>query len=135
MNLFSLTIFKRATSVISLLASGVLCAEETEASALMASEQFAPLFTKMLVMLCLLLAILYVAAWAMKRVMDSRWQGAKSSDSIQILEKRMLHAKAGLYLIQVDNQKMLAVESPSGFQPLGQWKVESKETSQETDIS
>lgn len=83
---------------------------------------FGPLFIKMLLLLGSLIAILLVAAWAMKRVSGVRWQNANVSSSIQILERRMLHTKAGLYLIQVEDQKMLAVETPSGFQPLGQWR-------------
>ncbi len=103
----------------------ILAQEVTEdAPSVVTQEAFGPLFTKMIFLLGSLMAILLVAAWAMKRVMASRWQSSNGDSSIQIIERRMLHTKAGLYLIQVENQKMLAVESPSGFQSLGQWTAE-----------
>lgn len=132
MRLFNIRIYPVIGTLLFLSAFSLLQAQETEpeAVALMAGDSFGALFTKMLVVLACLLLVIYAASWALRRVNDVRWQSNQSSSSIQILERRMLHAKAGLYLIQVDNQKILAVESPNGIKVLGQWAISATKDSE-----
>lgn len=111
-----------------------LMAEDIEASpSLIADQAFGPLFTKMILMLACLLLVLYAGAWALRRVNNMQMNKIQGNSSIQILERRMLNSKSALYFIQVEDQKILAVETLEGVHPLAHWNNRSSKDSEKTE--
>lgn len=68
-------------------------------------------FAKMFLSLLALLILLFVSYWFLKRLVQNRLQKGTSDSAIQILEKRMISPKTMLYLVEVDNKKILLAES------------------------
>ncbi len=66
---------------------------------------------KMLLTLIALAVLLFLSFWFLRRLIQQRMQKGVGTQSIQILEKRMISPKTMLYLIEVDNKKILLAES------------------------
>jgi flagellar biogenesis protein FliO len=66
---------------------------------------------KMFLSLIALVALLSITFWFVRRLIQNRLQKGVGVQSIHILEKRMISPKSILYLIEVDNQKVLIAES------------------------
>ncbi|MEN9654368.1 MAG: hypothetical protein RL235_480 [Chlamydiota bacterium] len=72
---------------------------------------FGILFLKMLVSLVLLIALMLMTVWALRRLIQHRLQRGNDMQAIQVLEKRMLSPKTTLYLVEIDKKKVLVAES------------------------
>ncbi len=68
-------------------------------------------FAKMLITLIVLVVLLFASYWFLRRLIQNRLQKGVGHSSIQILEKRMISPKTMLYLIEVDQKKILLAES------------------------
>jgi len=66
---------------------------------------------KMLLAVVVLVLLLWLTYWTLRRLVRYRLQKQGRHDSISILEKKMISAKTMLYLIQVENKKILIAES------------------------
>ena len=66
---------------------------------------------KMLLSLLALILLLFSSYWFIRRLIQNRLKKGVGEQSIEILEKRMISAKTMLYLIQVENKKVLVAES------------------------
>lgn len=80
------------------------------ASELPASDLGAAFF-KMCVSLLILIILLVLSYWFLKRMIQNRMQKSGENASIHILEKRMLSPKTILYLVEVDKKKIVIAES------------------------
>ncbi|MDB6082026.1 MAG: hypothetical protein JWO53_1298 [Chlamydiia bacterium] len=81
-------------------------------------SHFGELFVRMILMLLITLVLLFVLLWLYKRFVQGAIIAGGSSNRIQIIERRALSPKAGLYLIRIDNQEILIAESTEGLQLL-----------------
>lgn len=68
-------------------------------------------FAKMLLSLVVIVLLLLVSYWFLKRLIQNRLQKGVGDASIHILEKRMLSPKTMLYLVEIDQKKILLAES------------------------
>ncbi|MBX7065689.1 MAG: flagellar biosynthetic protein FliO [Parachlamydiales bacterium] len=68
-------------------------------------------FAKMFITLIVLVALLFITYWFLRRLIQNRLQKGVGNSSIQILEKRMISPKTMLYLIEVEGKKTLIAES------------------------
>ena len=68
-------------------------------------------FVKMLLTFVVLIVLLLATYWFIRRLVQNRLQKGVGAPSIQILEKRMISAKTMLYLVEVENKKVLLAES------------------------
>lgn len=68
-------------------------------------------FIKMMLTFAVLILLLFGTYWFIRRLVQMRLQKGVGKASIQILEKRMISAKTMLYLIEVENKKVLLAES------------------------
>lgn len=66
---------------------------------------------KMLLTLFLLAALIYASYWFLKRLIRNRLEKGVGKRTIEILEKRMVSPKTTLYLVQVEEKKVLFAES------------------------
>jgi|SRR3989344_6189565 len=72
---------------------------------------YAAAVVKMCLTLIVLVALMGITVWFLRRLIHQRLQKNKGNQSIQILEKRMISAKTMLYLVEVESQKILLAES------------------------
>ena len=68
-------------------------------------------FVKMLLTLAALVLLLCISCWAIRKLLNNRMHKANISASIQVLEKRMLSPKTALYLVEINQKKVLLAES------------------------
>jgi hypothetical protein len=82
------------------------------------TSPFPHYFKRMLFSLGLLIGLLILTVWALKRLMRSREKGINETKRIKILEKRVLSSKTLLYLVEVDGEKVLIAESHLEIRPV-----------------
>lgn len=108
--------------IFSLLANVVFVADEKgELSSLAASAlEIPPLppsadygsaLIKMFLTMIAIIVLFFISYWFLKKLVNHRLQRGSDNHSIQIVEKRILSPKTMLYLVEVDNKKILLAES------------------------
>ena len=73
-------------------------------------------FVNMMITLGVIVALLFFTVWMLKKLNRSRGRHLNKMNAIQILEKRALNPKAALYLVKIQNKKIVISESASGIQ-------------------
>lgn len=73
---------------------------------------------KMLITLVIIVTLLFITFWMFRRISKSRSITINSSSGIKILEKRALSHKSMLYLVEVNNEKVLISESHLEVRPI-----------------
>lgn len=68
-------------------------------------------FAKMFITLIVLVVLLFVTYWFLRRLVRNRLQKGGGNSSIQILEKRMISPKTMLYLIEIEGKRAIITES------------------------
>ena len=76
-------------------------------------------FIKMLLILGVLIAFMFIASWALKRMMKSKMTHLNLGKDIRVLESRYISPRASVYLIEVKGKTFLIAESPSQVTLLG----------------
>jgi len=74
-------------------------------------QNFQKTFIRMIVSLVILIGFLILTYWSLKRMARGKQFEKNQSSTIKILEKRSLSPKTLLYLIEVEDQKILMSES------------------------
>lgn len=69
----------------------------------------------MILVLAGLVALLYLAAFLMRKLRDSQTAGLNQTSDIVILERRGLSPKGAIYLVEVKGKQFLIGESPTGL--------------------
>lgn len=81
-------------------------------------------FAKMLLTLVALVILLCVSYWFIRRLIQNRLQKGVGDTAIHIVEKRMISPKTMLYLVQVENKKILLAESQNEIKRLESFEAE-----------
>ena len=82
---------------------------------------------KMFLTLVALVLLLVVTFWFVRRLIQQRLQKGVGSQSIQILEKRMISPKTMLYLIEAEGKQILIAESQLEVKRLESFPASSPE--------
>ncbi|MFI0435653.1 MAG: FliO/MopB family protein [Parachlamydiaceae bacterium] len=77
------------------------------------AESFEKKFFNMLIVLGLLIGFMFLASWALKRMMKSKLSHLNTGSAIKLLETRYLSPRATLYFIEIEGQTLLIAESPT----------------------
>ena len=80
-------------------------------------------FAKMMLTFGLLILLLFGTYWVIKRLIRVRLQSGVGSPSIHIIEKKMISPKTMLYLVEVDNKKILLAESQLEIKRLESFEI------------
>lgn len=105
----------------SFLANVVFMADENgDLSPLKAAAEIPPMppagdygaaLIKMFLTMIAIIVLFFISYWFLKKLVNHRLQKGSDNHSIQIVEKRILSPKTMLYLIEIDNKKILVAES------------------------
>lgn len=92
------------------------------------SDSFQTKFFNMLYILALLVAFMFLASWALKRMMKNRMTHLNTGSNIKVLETRYLSPRATLYLIETHEKTFLIAESPTSVTLLTSFPLQSENT-------
>lgn len=93
-------------------------------------------FISMLFALGLIIGLMLVIAWALKRMLHTRMHQMNTSSAIKILERRTLNPKAALYLLDINGKGIVIAESSVGIHQVAEVPltgISSNSFSQEKD--
>ncbi|MEX1012689.1 MAG: flagellar biosynthetic protein FliO [Waddliaceae bacterium] len=79
------------------------------------SSRFFEEFIHMLILLGLLLLVLFAGSWIIRRMLNVRLDQVNVTSKIKLLEKRMITARTGIYLLDVHGKKIILSESNNGI--------------------
>lgn len=77
---------------------------------------------KMFLTLIALVFLFALTFWFLRRLIQNKLKRGSGTDSIKILEKRMISPKSMLYLVDVEGQKVLLAESHLEIRRLQTWE-------------
>ncbi len=81
-------------------------------------------FAKMMFTFLLLIILLIGTYWVIKRLIRFKLQSGGVAPSIHIIEKKMISPKTMLYLLEVEDKKILLAESQLEIKRLESFDVE-----------
>ena len=102
------------------------------------NDKFYAEFINMLASLGLIIALIFIVAWFLKRLANTRLTQANSTSVIRIIEKRVISPKTALYLLEIEGTGLLIAESVSGVTRLSEFPLEaldSQKTSKSQPVS
>ena len=82
------------------------------------APSFTKAFIKMIIVLIIIIALVIATFWSLKRLNKVKIIQANNTKSIKIIEKRALSPKSVLYLVEVDNERVLISESQFEVRPI-----------------
>ena len=88
-----------------------LTAPSIEIPPLPSTEAYGAALIKMFLTMIAIIVLFCISYWFLKKLVNNRLQKGSETHAIQILEKRILSPKTMLYLVEVDNKKILLAES------------------------
>ena len=77
----------------------------------MPSGDLGAAFTKMFLTLTALVILLFVSYWFLRRLIQRHLQKGVGEARVHVIEKKMLSPKTMLYLVEVDQKRVLIAES------------------------
>ncbi len=81
-------------------------------------QSFQEKFINMLVILGLLIAFMFLASWALKKMMKSKVSQINAGNLIKLLETRYLSTRVTIHLLEIDGKKYIIAESPTAVTSL-----------------
>jgi flagellar biosynthetic protein FliO len=69
----------------------------------------------------LIIIVIFIASWFMKRILNTRLQQMNATSEIKILERRSLTPKTAIYLVEIGGKGMALAESTNGITLLTQF--------------
>lgn len=77
-------------------------------------DKFFVEFIKMLATLGLVIGLILIVAWFLKRLVNSKLEQANLTSAIKVLERRTLSPKTSIYLIEIHDKTIALAESAEG---------------------
>lgn len=91
------------------------------------TNRFLSEFLSMLTTLGLLISLILLIAWFLKRMVNSRQEQVNTTSIIKIIERRSLSPKSVIYLLEVEGKSLVVAESQNGVTFLSQYNVPNEE--------
>ncbi len=97
-------------------------------------DRFFSEFMNMLTTLGLIVAIILLATWFLKRMVNSKIQQLNTTSLIKIVEQRTLSPKTSLYFLDIQGKGFILAESINGVTSLGSFDVSEIEKAPPTNF-
>lgn len=78
-----------------------------------------------------ILAVIFIAGWFIKRMLNTKIQQVNVTSPIKILERRALSPKTAIYLLEISGKKIAVAESQNGVTHLGEFPETAEEDKEE----
>lgn len=79
-----------------------------------ATDKFISEFISMLATLGLIISLILIVAWFLKRMVNSRQDQANETSIIKVVERRSLSPKTAVYLLEIEGKSLIIAESVNG---------------------
>lgn len=87
------------------------------------NDRFYTEFLNMLATLGLVIAIILIAAWALRRLLNTRLEQINTTSIIKIVERRALSPKSAVYLLEIYDKIVVIAETHAGITQLGEFNI------------
>ncbi|MBA3815660.1 MAG: flagellar biosynthetic protein FliO [Parachlamydiaceae bacterium] len=87
------------------------------------NDRFYTEFLNMLATLGLVIGIILIAAWFLRRLLNTRLEQINTTSSIKIIDKRALSPKSAVYLLEIYDKIIAIAETQTGITQLGEFKI------------
>lgn len=87
------------------------------------NDRFYVEFFNMLATLGLVIAIILIAAWLLRRLLNTRLEQINTTSIIKIVERRALSPKSAVYLLEIYDKIMVVAETQNGITQLGEFSI------------
>jgi flagellar biosynthetic protein FliO len=84
-------------------------------------DRFISNFINMLTSLGLIIALIFIVSWILKRFLNTRIQQINTQSTIKIIERRALTPKTCIYLLEIEDKRIVIAESTNGVTTLSQY--------------
>lgn len=91
------------------------------------TNRFLSEFVSMMATLGLLIGLILIVAWFLKRMVNTRQEQANTTSIIKVIERRSLSPKSAVYLLEVEGKSLLIAESPNGITRLADYDTPEDE--------
>lgn len=85
------------------------------------TNRFLSEFLNMAATLGLLISLILIIAWFLKRMVTTRQMQGNDTSIIKIIERRSLSPKSALYLLEIEGMSLIVAESQNGVTSLAQY--------------
>lgn len=93
------------------------------------NERFYTEFLNMLATLGLVIAVILMAAWFLRRLLNTRLEQINTTSIIKIVERRALSSKTAVYLLEIYDKVIAVAETQSGITQLGEFPIPPEDES------
>jgi flagellar biogenesis protein FliO len=90
-------------------------------------DRFFSEFINMLTTLGIIVLVILIATWFLKKLVNSRIEQLNTTSHIKIVERRNLNPKTSLYLIDINGSGFILAESTNGVTSLGSFDINEME--------
>ena len=94
------------------------------------TNRFLTEFVSMLATLGMIIGLILIVGWFLKRLVNTRMEQANSTSGIKVLEKRTISQKTVIYLIDVQGQGVIIAESHNGVTRLSDFPIDNEPSPQ-----
>ena len=91
------------------------------------TSRFLSEFMNMLATLGLVLCFILIAAWFLKRMLNTRMEQANVSSLIKVIERRALSPKTAIYLLEIQGKTLIISETAHGVTRLDSYNSPEEE--------
>lgn len=91
-------------------------------------EHFGKNLLQMLITLSIIVSMIFIMTWFLKKILNTRIQQLNTSSNIKILERRSLTPKTTIYLLEIEGKGFIVAESTNGLVSLSNFDVNASTT-------
>lgn len=91
-------------------------------------DHFLNEFMSMLTTLGIIVALVLIATWFLKKMVHSRIEQMNTTSIVKIIERRSLNPKTTIFLLDIKGQGVILADSANGVTRLGDFDINEKET-------
>ena len=95
------------------------------------TNRFLNEFINMMATLGLIVSLILIIAWFLKRMLNSRQEQANATSLIKVIERRSLSPKTAIYLIEIEGKSLVVAESHNGVTRLTDYDSPSEPEEQQ----
>lgn len=88
------------------------------------SNRFLVEFISTMATLGLIISLILIVGWFLKRLVNTRIEQANDTSGIKIVERRMISPKTAIYAIEVEGKGIIIAETASGVTHLTDYAIE-----------
>lgn len=92
------------------------------------NDRFMAELMNMLFTLGLIILLILGVSWVLKRMLNTRVQQINTTSLIKVLERRVLSPKTSIYVLEIDDVKLVIADSHNGVFRLAELPLEQKES-------